>query len=133
NTHTVNNSYDALDRVTAQTRNSRSPGGGVQALTTLACYDAVGNLVSTTSPRAGLSSVGCPASTATPFTSVYAYDAHHRQTSSSDPLNHRTLAVYDANGNRTQVTDANNNATTSSYDALNRLVETDQPFITGAS
>ncbi len=99
---------------------------------TLNCYDVGGNLVSVTAPRAGLSSVTCPASTSTPFTTVYGYDADHRLTSVADPLNHLTQLGYDQNSNRTQVTDANNNATTLTYDALNRLVQTDQAFIPAA-
>jgi RHS repeat-associated protein len=137
NTHTVNYAYDALDRVTAQTEN-HDTGGGIQALNTLSCYDTVGNLVSVTAPRAGLSSVTCPATTATPFTTVYGYDAAHRLTGVTAPLtadgqHHQTQLAYDQNGNRTQVTDPNGNASVSTYDALNRLVQVCQPFINGAS
>ena len=131
NTHTISYIYDGLDRVTMQTEN-HDTGSGIQALNTLSCYDGGGNLVSVTAPKAGLSSVTCPATTSTPFTTVYGYDADHRLTSVSDPLNHQTQLAYDANGNRTQVTDANNNATTSTYDALNRLVQVCQPFLGSA-
>jgi RHS repeat-associated protein len=137
NTRTVNYAYDALDRVTAQTQN-HDTGSGIQTVTTLRCYDTVGNLVSVTAPRAGLGSIACPGTTATPFTTVYGYDDAHRLTSvtapqTADTLHHQTLFGYDQNGNRTQVTDANNNTTISTYDALNRLVQVCQPFINGSS
>jgi RHS repeat-associated protein len=128
NTHTINNTYDAVDRVTVQTEN-HDTGSGILLLNTLSCYDSVSNLVSVTAPKAGLSSVTCPATTQTPFTTVYAYDADHRVTSVNDPLNHQTQLGYDANGNRTQVTDANGNTTTSTYDALNRVIQVCQPFL----
>ena len=135
NTHTVNYAYDGLDRVTAQTLNHDS-GSGIQALNTLRCYDLGGNLVSVTAPKAGLSSVGCPGTTSTPFTTVYGYDADHRLTSVTNPqtqdlLNHQTLFAYDQNSNRTQVTDANGKATNFTYDALNRLIQVEQPFVIG--
>jgi RHS repeat-associated protein len=134
NTRTVNYGYDALDRTTTQTQNHVNPDNSVSALNTLACYDSVSNLVSVTAPKANLSSISCPGTTATPFTTVYAYDAAHRLTSTTDPLtadqaHHQTQYVYDQNGNRTQVTDANLNTTSFSYDALNRLTQTSQPFI----
>jgi RHS repeat-associated protein len=132
NTHTVNSTYDGLDRVTVQTE-YHDTGSGIQALNTLSCYDVGGNRVSVTGPKAGLSTVACPATTSTPFTTVYGYDAAHRLTSVTDPLNHQTKVGYDANGNRTLLTDANNNASTSTYDALNRLVQVNQPFMTGTS
>ncbi len=137
NTRTLSYAYDAVDRVISQTRN-HDTGSGIQALTTLRCYDTVGNLVSVTAPRAGLGSITCPGTTATPFTTVYGYDDAHRLTSVTAPLtadgqHHQTLLGYDQNGNRTRVTDANNNTTVSIYDALNRLVQVCQPFINGGS
>jgi RHS repeat-associated protein len=137
NTHTVNYAYDALDRVIAQTQN-HDTGSGIQALTTLSCYDTVGNLVSVTAPRAGLGSITCPGTTATPFTTVYGYDDAHRLTSvtapqTNDGQHHQTRFAYDQNGNRTQVTDANNNTNVATYDALNRVVQSCQPFINGSS
>jgi len=44
NTRTVNYMYDGLDRVTVQTEN-HDTGSGIQALNTLSCYDAGGNVV----------------------------------------------------------------------------------------
>jgi len=134
NTHTVNYGYDALDRTTIQTQNHVNPDSSVSALNTLACYDSVNNLVSVTAPKANLSSISCPGTTATPFTTVYGYDAAHRLTSRTDPQtadgkNHQTSYTYDQNGNRTQVTDANGNITSYTYDPLNRLTLTSQPFI----
>jgi YD repeat-containing protein len=124
NTHTVNYGYDGLDRTTIQTQNHVNPDNSVSALNTLACYDSVSNLVSVTAPKANFSSVSCPGTTSTPFTTVYAYDAAHRLTSKTDPLtndgsHHQTQYVYDQNGNRITVVDANNNPTSFSYDALN--------------
>jgi RHS repeat-associated protein len=131
-THTIQYTYDARDLPTVQTV-SHDTGSGIQTLDTLACYDSVGNLVSTTAPRAGLTSVTCPAATTTPFTTVYGYDAAQHLTSVSDPLNHQTTFAYDANGNRTQVTDANNNTTTATYDALNRTAQVCQLFVIGTT
>jgi RHS Repeat len=54
---------------------SGAPSRSVSALNTLACYDSVGNLVSVTAPKAGLSSISCPGTTSTPFTTLYSYDA----------------------------------------------------------
>ena len=137
NTHTINYTYDALDRVAAQTRN-HDTGSGIQALTTLSCYDTVGNLVSVTTPRAGLGSITCPGTSATPFTTVYGYDDAHRLTSvtapqTADGQHHQTRFGYDQNGSRTQVTDANNNTTVTTYDALKRVTQVCQPFINGSS
>ncbi len=133
NTRTVNYSYDALDRAIRQTRYHQKADLSIETLTQHACYDTVGNLVSTTAPKAALASVTCPADHTTPFTTVYGYDDAHRPTSVSDPLSHTTTFGYDANGNRTQVTDAANNTTTLSYDSLNRLTRSVEPFLTGTS
>jgi RHS repeat-associated protein len=138
NTRTVNYVYDALDRTTIQTQNHVNPDGSVSALNTLACYDLAGNMVSVTKPKAGLSSLTCPGTTSTPFTTVYGYDAAHHPTSVTDPLtadglHHTTTSTYDADGNRITATDANNNTTTYTYDALDRLTQTSTPFITGSS
>src|SRR5262249_26555769 len=133
-----NYAYDALDRTTIQTQNHVNPDNSVSTLNTLACYDSVNNLVSVTAPKASLSSVTCPGSTSTPFTTVFGYDAAHRLTSTTDPLtadglNHQTSFTYDQNGTRIAAPDANGNATTYSFDALNRLTQASQPFITGLS
>ena len=133
NTRTVNFAYDALDRVVRTTRYHVKTDSTVETLTQHACYDNVGNLVSTTAPKAALASVTCPASHTTPFTTVYGYDLAHRPTSVSDPLNHNTTFGYDANGNRTTVTDAAGNPTTTRYDALNRPVRTEQRFVAGTT
>jgi RHS repeat-associated protein len=138
NTRTVNYSYDALDRTTIQTQNHVNPDGSVSALNTLACYDLAGDIVSVTRPKAGLSSLTCPGTTSTPFTTVYGYDLVHHLTSTTDPLtadglHHTTTSKFDADGNRTDTTDANNNNTHYTYDALDRLTETSVPFITGSS
>jgi RHS repeat-associated protein len=132
-TRTVNNSYDALDRVVKQTRNHQKPDASIETLTQHACYDNVGNLVSSTAPKAALASVSCPATHTTPYTTVYGYDDAHRPTSVSDPLDHITRFDYDANGNRKQVTDAAGNATVLRYDSLNRLARTEEPYLTGAT
>ena len=131
NTRTVNYTYDSLDRIIRTTRNHIKPDGTVETLTQHTCFDNVGNVVSTTAPKAALATVTCPASHTTPFTTVYGYDLAHRPTSVSDPLNHNTTFGYDANGNRTTVTDATGNPTTTRYDALNRPTRTDQRFVAG--
>ena len=133
NTHTVNYAYDALDRNIGETEYHVNPDGSVSQLHDLRCYDSMSNLVSDTAPKAGLSSVTCPATTATGFTTVMTYDAARHLTSQTDPDGHQTMYQYDADGNRTKVTDANNNTTTLTYDALNRVVQSTQPFITGTS
>jgi len=133
NTFTVDYSYDPLDRVIGQTRNHADSSGTVHALTQLACYDSVGNLVSSTAPNAGLSSVTCPATTATPNTTVYSYDADHRVLTTTDPDNHTSSVGYDANGNTTTKTDANGFTTKLSYDLLNRMVREDDPLLGPAS
>ena len=130
---TINNTYDALDRVIRQTRYHQKPDSTIQTLIQHSCYDTVGNLISTTAPKAALASVTCPATHTTPYTTVYRYDDAHRPISVSDPLNHITTFGYDANGNRTRVTDAANNATVLRYDSLNRLTRTDEPYLVGTS
>jgi RHS repeat-associated protein len=129
NTRTLNYSFDALDRTTVLSVNHVNADGSVSALDTLSCYDSVDNVVSLTAPKASLSSVSCPGTTSTPFTSVYAYDAAHRLTSFTDPDGHQSTFAYDQNGNRTSATDANNNTTSYSFDSLNRLTQTSRPFI----
>jgi len=131
--HTVNYTYDALDRKLSQTSYHVDGGGALHALTTLSCYDSVSNLVSVTQPNAGLSSMSCPATSSTPDTTRYSYDTAHRLLSTTDADGHATGYGYDADSNRTKVTDANNNATTYNYDQLNRPVQVCQPFITGTS
>jgi len=133
NTRTVNLTYDALDRVIRQTRNHVKPDATIEALVQHSCYDNVGNLVSTTEPKAALATVTCPASHTTPFTTVYGYDLAHRLTSVSDPLSHNTTFGYDANSSRTTVTDAAGNPNTTRYDALNRPVRIEQRFVAGTN
>ncbi|HYT10232.1 MAG TPA: Ig-like domain-containing protein, partial [Mycobacteriales bacterium] len=133
NTRTINNSYDALDQTVKQTRYHQKADGSIETLTQHGCYDTVGNLVSTTAPKAALASVTCPAAHTTPYTTVYGYDDAHQMTSVSDPLSHNTVFDYDANGNRRQVTDAAGNATILRYDSLNRLTRTEEPYLTGAT
>lgn len=131
NTRTINHSFDALDRTVALSVNHVNPDGSVSALNTLACYDSVDNVVSLTAPKANLSSVTCPGTTSTPFTSVYAYDVAHRLISVTDPDGHQSSFAYDQNGNLITATDASNNNTSYSFDALNRLSQTSRPFMTG--
>jgi RHS repeat-associated protein len=138
NTHTLNYTYDGLDRTIEQTENHVNADGTVSALNTLACYDQVGNMVSVTKPRAGLSSLTCPGTTSTPFTTVFGYDLVHHLTSVTDPvtadgLHHTSSSTYDADGNRVTAIDANHNTTVYTYDALDRLTSTSTPFITGSS
>jgi RHS repeat-associated protein len=129
NTRTLSYGYDALDRTIVQTQNHVNPDNSVSALNTLACYDTVGNMVSVTQPKAGLSSLSCPGTTSTPFTTVYSYDKAHHLTGSTDADGHASSFTYDLNGNRVSATDANNDTTTFSYDALNRPTQTCQPFL----
>jgi RHS repeat-associated protein len=133
NTRTINHTYDALDRVIRQTRYHQKADASIETLTQHACYDNVGNLVSTTAAKAALASVTCPADHNTPYTTVYGYDFAHRLTSVSDPLSHNTAIDYDANGNRKQVTDAAGNVAILRYDSLNRLTRTEEPYLTGAT
>jgi RHS repeat-associated protein len=135
NTHTVNYTYDALDRTTIQTENHVNADSSVSTLNTLACYDSVNNLVSLTAPNANLSSISCPGMTSTPSTTVYGYDLAHHLTSTTEPLtqtdnaHHVTSSTYDFNGNRVSATDAQGDTTTYTYDTLNRVTQTCQPFL----
>jgi RHS repeat-associated protein len=135
NTHTVDYTYDALDRTTIQSENHVNVDGSVSTLNTLACYDSVNNLVSVTAPSANVSSISCPGTTSTPFTTVYAYDLAHHLSSTTRPLtqtdnaHHVTSSTYDASGNRVTTTDAQGDTTTYSYDPLNRVTQTCQPFL----
>ncbi|MBO0885716.1 MAG: RHS repeat protein, partial [Mycobacterium sp.] len=131
---TINFTYDTLDRQLTQTSYHKDASGVVHPLTTYNCYDNVGNLTSVTQPDANLSSLSCPAvQGTTPFTSFYTYDAAHRQLTSTDGDGHATSYKYDDDGNQTQVTNPKGITSINTYDQLNRLVRTDQPFISNSS
>jgi RHS repeat-associated protein len=129
--HTVNYTYDALDRKLSQTTYHVDAGGVLRTLTTLSCYDSADNLVSATQPNAGLSSIVCPGTSSTPNTTLYAYDAAHRPRSTTDADGHTTSYDYDFDSNRIKVTDPNNNPISYGFDQLNRMVSVDRPYVPG--
>ena len=66
-------------------------------------------------------------------TTRYEYDAAHRVTKVTDPLNHTGLTTYDLNGNVATTTDAAGSVTKTFYDARNLPIKVEQPYLTGAS
>ncbi len=85
----------------------RSPGG--QATST---YNAIGWLMSTTSPRGNAGGAN-PAG----FTTTYAHNNFGQMTETVDPLGHKTTSQYDPDQNLIASTDADGNTTTYTYDA----------------
>ena len=129
------NTYDALDRVTSQTRYDVDGTGAItQTFVTVACFNASGDLSSTTTPNADLTAatINC-ASPTLANTTYYTYDPDHRVLTTKDADGHIQSVGYDADGNVTSKTDASSTTTLTSYDQMNRVVQIDQPFITGAN
>lgn len=80
--------------------------------TTTSTYNAVGWLMSTTSPRGNVSGAN-PAS----FTTTYAHNNFGQITETVDPLGHKTTSQYDPDQNLIASTDPDGNTTTYTYDA----------------
>jgi RHS repeat-associated protein len=117
--------YDELDRVK---REMTFDGEIGKWLITHHCYDPAGDLVSTTSPRADLTTVDCAATTTPPFTTKLDYDDAHRLIMVEDPLGRQSKQSYDPNGNVDTVTDALNETTQLFYDERNLLTKVVEPF-----
>ncbi|WP_328299176.1 DUF6531 domain-containing protein [Streptomyces sp. NBC_00435] len=120
--------------------------------TTLATYDAKGNITSSTDPegnrtlygydadRGLMTSSVSPAGTAAGTVpgcappakgcTTFSYDAWGHQTRSVDPLGRTTSAAFDANGNQTSATDSNNHSTVNGYDAFDRRTTVTRPDAT---
>lgn len=87
-------------------------------------YNEYGNLVKTTLPALGLSSIidYDAASRMTSYTdalgriSSYVYNNNDFLTSETDPMGHTTQYAYDKNGNLTSITNAKGGVTTMTYD-----------------
>jgi RHS repeat-associated protein len=125
--HSTVYAYDVLDRVVRQTDH------GVATDTprnTWLCYDLAGDLRSVTSPRAGLSSLTCPAAATQAFTSRYTYDAAHQRVTETDPLGHQTRTTFDLHGNVTgrerDIESGRVQKTTTTYDVRDLPVRADQ-------
>src|SRR5439155_15071858 len=126
--------YDLLDRMIKQTRYGQNPDGSITNLNTLYCYDANGDLVRVTAPKAGLESEDCSSPTPPDFTRTFTYTFDHKLKSQttpptlSHPLGTTKSFAYDSNRNLTVTTDENQQTETRSYDARNLLTRTDQQF-----
>jgi RHS repeat-associated protein len=79
---------------------------------TTSTYNAVGWLMSTTSPRGDASGAN-PAS----FSTMYAHNNFGQVTETVDPLGHKTTSQYDPDQDLIASTDAAGNTTTYTYDA----------------
>ncbi|HZO70338.1 MAG TPA: Ig-like domain-containing protein [Kribbellaceae bacterium] len=94
----VKSTYDVLDQVVSETQTGVS---ATDLRRTFACYDLAGDLRSVTSPRAGLTSLTCPATATQAFTTRYAYDDAHKVVAQTDPLGNESRTTYDLHGNVT--------------------------------
>jgi RHS repeat-associated protein len=123
-------SYDALDRVIREAAYEVAGTTVTQTRTTHFCFGAAGDLVSVTAPLARLDVVDC-ASTATPFTTRFTYDAAHRRTGTTDALGRTASATYDAHGNVETTTDAAGAIVRRAYDQRNQLIKVTEPLAIG--
>ncbi len=128
-------SYDLLDR--EQTVTNYATESGATRVTNY-CYDDAGDLRSITAPKGASSFTSCPSPTATPYvyttapyTQKLEYDAAHRQTKQTDPLNRVTETTYDENGQTTLTTDPAGKSTQTVYDDRGLRSKLIEPFDTG--
>jgi RHS repeat-associated protein len=84
---------------------------------TTSTYNAIGWLLSATSPRGNVSGAN-PAS----FTTTYAHNAFGLVTETVDPLGHKTTRAYDPDQNLVASTDADGNTTHYLYDAADEQI-----------
>ncbi|HEX2049435.1 MAG TPA: Ig-like domain-containing protein [Actinomycetota bacterium] len=121
--------YDVLDRVVKQTRHEVGDGGGVvESRFTHFCYDAAGDMVSVTTPRAAIAGAApCPA-TGVPFTWKYEFDLAHRLVKSIDPKGNARGQHFDPNGNVDFVTNENQDTFRREFDERDLLVKIVEPF-----
>jgi RHS repeat-associated protein len=119
-TRVTANAYDALNRRTTQTQAL----GTAEQRTATMVYDAVNNLLATTTGIAGNPTY------AAPVTTLSGYDALNRRTLTTEAAGssaeRTSLAAYDAANNVVQATDPLSQLTNRAYDALNRLTQTDE-------
>ena len=92
------------------------------------CYDNVGRLTSTFSPRAG--TVSCTDSSA--FKTAFTVDGYGAATGITAPATSPVTRIFDAEHNLTSETGADGNTTTYVYDGASRLIETRQASNTGS-
>lgn len=111
--HTTTYTYDSAGNVA-----SKTDAAGDK--TTDPSYNALGQPLSTVSPRGNVKGA-----TASQFTTTYTYDAAGNRLTVTGPLGHKTTSTYDADGNLQTVTDARSpgNVTTYVYDANNQRTQ----------
>ncbi|MHB8613374.1 MAG: RHS repeat-associated core domain-containing protein [Candidatus Dormibacteraceae bacterium] len=120
-TNIWNYSYDAYgDRITVT-----DPLGHVATT----CYNAVGWILATYSPKAGSITCSNPPPSS-PYETSYSYTQTNSQTDQfgdvqavTDPLAHIVAHTYDADRNLTSTTDANGNPTSYVYDLANEQTD----------
>jgi RHS repeat-associated protein len=128
-------STDPLNLVTSLTYTSKSqvytvtdPAGN---LTTYG-YSASGDTTAITSPAAGNGGGGGrfmgPGSAGGGANWTWTYDAMHRKSTGTDPLNHTVTLGYDAVSNQTTITDRLGHTWTYGYDQLNRQITVKDPL-----
>ncbi|HEU4349309.1 MAG TPA: RHS repeat-associated core domain-containing protein [Actinoplanes sp.] len=135
--HQVLNSFDSLDRISAQTRNQVSSTGVVQETrTSYRCYDNVGNLTASVAPNANLGAPPtCPATgalTGVANTTTYTYDKAHRIRTTTDPLGHVKQMTYTKDGRVKTETDAAGRVTTNTYDQRDLVVKLTDSMVSDA-
>ena len=133
NDHTVEFSYDLLDR-TVRTTAYEIDAAGVQKSVKYAhtCYDLAGDAVRSIAPRADRATVSCTDDTV-PFMTKTSYDAAHRPISVTDAAGRVQRTGYDDNDNVVSRTDQDGNVETTEFDQRDLPVKTEQPFTGGTS
>jgi RHS repeat-associated protein len=137
--HTTSYEYDRLNRRLSMTAPDPDGASSLTAPVTTWTYDAVGNVLTVTTPRGN--EAGAAANS---FITTYAYDAQNRLISITGPdpdgTGSQYAAIttysYDANGNKIAMVDplgnapgatASHHTTVYAYDRLNRLVSVTEP------
>ncbi len=130
--HLTSFGYDALNRPTSR---AVSPDGSTSLTTTFA-YDPVGNRTRVTDPLGHATTTihderDRPISQTAPAgggTTSFAYDAHSRLLSVTDPVNNVTSYGYDDADRVTTVTDPRAKLTTTAYDLVGDLTQVTDPL-----
>ncbi|HEX8081372.1 MAG TPA: DNRLRE domain-containing protein [Jatrophihabitans sp.] len=133
NDHTVDFSYDLLDR-TVRVAAYEVDTAGVQKSVkyTHTCFDLAGDAVRTIAPRANRATISCTDDTV-PFVTKMTYDAAHRPLTRTDPAGRVRHTAYDANDNVISRTDQGGKVATTDFDQRDLPVKSTQPFIGGAT